>query len=1134
MERRSWQRFACVVAAALVMGSGASCSGTNAIGILPDGSATDEGGAPRGEASATDASHRDGAKGGDSSTGPCSGADACGAGTGCKSATDCKSLVCKAGVCEAPSPSDGVKNDSETDVDCGGSSSPSTDGAPACANGKACTVGSDCTSTSCQAGKCVPPTCTDHIKDGMETDVDCGGPTCAACPTSDKCSVATDCQSLVCTGGVCIAPTDTDTVKNDSETDVDCGGGLLADGQPNPSTDGAPACAIGKTCSIGSDCVESVCAVSPLSSDAGVDAATSDGGTPVPTCQPPTDSDGAKNDSETDVDCGGALLADGSANPASDGAPACGAAKGCALASDCQSDVCTGGLCQTPSATDGVKNDSETDIDCGGGTLASGASNPASDGALACEDGKDCVLGTDCKDLVCANGAVTTPSADGSPINCPAGQSCTCQPPTPTDGVENDSETDIDCGGDFVAGGASNTSSDLAPTCAVTKKCSLGTDCVQGVCNSTAGAGAGPADCPAGDGCTCQAASPTDGVKNDSETDIDCGGGFVASGAKNASSDGAPVCAVGKGCVFGTDCAAGVCNSTAGAGLGPINCPAGDTCTCQAAAPGDGVKNDSETDVDCGGSSSGTSDGAHGCADDLNCKVDADCLSTYCSLLTGKCVAAQSCKGLVTPAAIMNLVTCPGGLGCPAGTVCNTDTYRCVLKTSPVTPDPGTAYHDAYGTPNALAAGQHAGIDTCGTGEATDPIASQNHESCCRSLLLPGSTTVRLDKYEVTAGRMRQFVEAVAAQMLADHVHNPDGYAYDLRDWALGQIAANNATGQTLSAQIPAAAIQLLPQTYYNALNIEEATGGTTMDASYPSDLQGCYTADGAAGASTYWWQYSDANGVGLDQVGSPPKPYTQDYYDIKAMNCAPSYMYAAFCAWDGGFLPTQAQVAGAYGIGQYPWTTATGASAPFLPNPYPVTAALFPNISSFLDTVNWDNDSWGGKPGNFYFYPNGGSMAEQPDEISTTGLDYSAYIASPGRFPLDLTRLKSASFGGTEGWQDLGANMMETMASASLTGGDPFCDCAATNGEASNCTCSGTSGTKPGVWRPNATTKYPLSAWEGGSWEGHPTGSPQGTDSGGNLVASQAMFGLANGYNFPIFTQYGKLGVRCARNAEP
>jgi hypothetical protein len=46
--------------------------------------------------------------------------------------------------------------------------------------------------------------CTDSVLDGDETDVDCGGPTCAArCGTNQMCSIGSDCASNNCPAGTC-------------------------------------------------------------------------------------------------------------------------------------------------------------------------------------------------------------------------------------------------------------------------------------------------------------------------------------------------------------------------------------------------------------------------------------------------------------------------------------------------------------------------------------------------------------------------------------------------------------------------------------------------------------------------------------------------------------------------------------------------------------------------------------------------------------------------------------------------------------------------------------------------------------------------------------------------------------------
>lgn len=48
--------------------------------------------------------------------------------------------------------------------------------------------------------------CTDGIKDGNETDVDCGGGTCSTCALGKNCLASSDCQSAYCSGGVCSTP----------------------------------------------------------------------------------------------------------------------------------------------------------------------------------------------------------------------------------------------------------------------------------------------------------------------------------------------------------------------------------------------------------------------------------------------------------------------------------------------------------------------------------------------------------------------------------------------------------------------------------------------------------------------------------------------------------------------------------------------------------------------------------------------------------------------------------------------------------------------------------------------------------------------------------------------------------------
>ncbi|MGK3960454.1 hypothetical protein WMF38_46295 [Sorangium sp. So ce118] len=103
--------------------------------------------------------------------GPCG---RCDIGERCASGTDCNTGVCEMGVCKVPTCDDGVRNDSESGVDCGAPS------CPRCPAGEGCRTGEECASGVCWAGACEAPSCTDGIRNGGEKDIDCGG-ACPAC-----------------------------------------------------------------------------------------------------------------------------------------------------------------------------------------------------------------------------------------------------------------------------------------------------------------------------------------------------------------------------------------------------------------------------------------------------------------------------------------------------------------------------------------------------------------------------------------------------------------------------------------------------------------------------------------------------------------------------------------------------------------------------------------------------------------------------------------------------------------------------------------------------------------------------------------------------------------------------------------
>ncbi len=188
----------------------------------------------------------DGTKNLDETGVDCGGASCprCGPGQGCLAGTDCQGGTCTNNICGGMAQggcSDGIKNGTETDVDCGGTCA-------ACGDGKSCLHASDCSSGSCNNNLCqaAAPGCSDGMLDGDETDVDCGG-SCAPCADGKMCLHATDCQSASCNNNVCGASANCNDSKLDgNETDVDCGGGC-------------PPCAPGKNCKIDGDCASGGC-----------------------------------------------------------------------------------------------------------------------------------------------------------------------------------------------------------------------------------------------------------------------------------------------------------------------------------------------------------------------------------------------------------------------------------------------------------------------------------------------------------------------------------------------------------------------------------------------------------------------------------------------------------------------------------------------------------------------------------------------------------------------------------------------------------------------------------------------------------------------------------------------------------
>ena len=93
------------------------------------------------------------------------------------------------------------------------------------------------------------PLCTDEIRNGEETDIDCGG-SCGRCEVDASCKVNADCEDSDCKGGVCTAFACFNNVRDGNETDIDCGGDCRT-------------CAGGRECTADTDCASGTCQALP-------------------------------------------------------------------------------------------------------------------------------------------------------------------------------------------------------------------------------------------------------------------------------------------------------------------------------------------------------------------------------------------------------------------------------------------------------------------------------------------------------------------------------------------------------------------------------------------------------------------------------------------------------------------------------------------------------------------------------------------------------------------------------------------------------------------------------------------------------------------------------------------------------
>ncbi|MDB4933623.1 MAG: Tryptophan synthase alpha chain [Labilithrix sp.] len=311
----------------------------------------------------------------------------------------------------------------------------------------------------------------------------------------------------------------------------------------------------------------------------------------------------------------------------------------------------------------------------------------------------------------------------------------------------------------------------------------------------------------------------------------------------------------GADCSVGFDCRSGICTDGKCA----------PSAASLASNPTDGEQNGDETDIDCGGAK------APKCADGKKCEGAADCKNAICT--AGKCVSPSPTDGVKN--ADETDVDCGGakapkcatGKSCAAHADCASDACSYDKKC--------VEFKGCTGK---------AGGDTCGEGDTGE--ASAKHENCCARVTVTDRPSGQggsfsIDKYLVTAGRMRAFAER---------------YQGNLKKWA---SESPKGWDTSLSGTLPE-----------NMDDVNILLG--------PAGKRGC-NVTGQGGRT--WSQPA------VDGDTAEKSDFSQEVLDEKALNCVPWNMAAAVCAFDGGHLVNAAEMAWVYenrgragGATNYPW----------------------------------------------------------------------------------------------------------------------------------------------------------------------------------------------------------------------
>jgi formylglycine-generating enzyme required for sulfatase activity len=378
------------------------------------------------------------------------------------------------------------------------------------------------------------------------------------------------------------------------------------------------------------------------------------------------------------------------------------------------------------------------------------------------------------------------------------------------------------------------------------------------------------------------------------------------------------------------------------------------------------------------------------------------------------------------------------------------------------------------------------------TGGSGANAACGDGRDCCDARAVPGGTFDRfndadfpakvspfiLDTFEVTAGRFRAWVEATNGNLRASAPAAGAG--------AHPKIPSSGWKTEW-NTQLPASRADV-----DKMLGPDQCQVGTNLDD---------------YGTLTWWTSEVDAK-VKASNKGNASvlAENTKQALDGKAINCIPWYVLFAFCVWDGGRLPTDAEWSFALAGGSeqrgFPWGNVPAKDlAQIGENNQLSFVPVFAAGKDYLSAALWDKTSGPNVFPDWYVHTYG--------EKFRTKTDNAAHLAPVGKKPLG---------NGKWGHADLAGGVWEWMLNEGPIRPGTCNDCA-------NVAWPAVDGKDPNAVKgpPDFEDRWFVGgarSVRGGAW-----------DNALGLATAQTKIEVEWYTSYPVKRTYRSLGGRCARD---